>query len=143
MATNVVASRPPERRPTATATARAKMREYFPEPVSPTYRTFKQRSRLGLMPSKTIEQFGMNKVILSNLVVTGSSEDTKEYFKNTFMEAADQEKVIEVDAEKVTDKKVLIVTLRTKEECSMFKNTYEDKKFNGEKPRISVLLCRD
>ena len=131
VATNVVASRPPERRPTATPTARAKMREYFPEPVNPTDRTFKQRSRLGLMPSKTIEQFGMNKIIMSNLVVTRSSEDTKEYFKNTFVEAPDQEKVIEVDAEKVTNKEVLVVTLRTKQECSIFKNKYEEKVFNG------------
>ena len=118
-------------------------KEYFPEPVSPTDRTTEQRSRLGLRPSKTIEQFGMNKVILSNLVVSGSSEETKEYFRNTFVDAADQEKVIEIDAEKVTDKKVMIVTLRTKQECSIFKNTYEEKLFNGQKPRISVLLCRD
>ena len=60
-----------------------------------------------------------------------------------FVDAADQEKVIEIDADKVTDKKVMIVTLRTKQECSIFKNTYEEKLFNGQKPRISVLLCRD
>ena len=53
-------------------------KEYYPQPVSPTDRTQVQRDRQGLQPSKTIEQLGTSKVILSNLVVNADKESTEE-----------------------------------------------------------------
>ena len=120
------------------------VKEYFPQPESPTDRTQAQRDRLGLKPSKTIEQLNTNKVILSNLKVTGSNEETKEYFKKEFIADSDKDKVIEVDADKATSKNILVVTLASKQDCSYFKSTYEKKEFNGgENPRISVMFEKD
>ena len=115
-------------------------KEYFPQPQSPTDRSETQRDRQGLKASKTIEQIGTNKVILSNLTVTADMATTKAYFKDTFVTADDKEKIVEVDAEKVVSKKLIIVTLRSKKECADFKDKYEKIDFNEQKPRISVML---
>ena len=115
-------------------------KEYYPQPVSPTDRTQVQRDRQGLRPSKTIEQLGTSKVILSNLAVNADRESTVEYFKNVFVKAEDKEKVLEVFSDKVVTKNVLIVALSTKKECADFKEKYEKLDFNGKKPRISVML---
>ena len=118
-------------------------KEYFPQPQSPTDRTEFQRDRQGLRPSKTIEEICTNKVILSNLVVTGTKEATLDYFENVFLEAADKPKLERVDASKVVTKNILIVTLSSKQECTRFKDTYEKKEFNEKKPRISVMLGKN
>ena len=120
------------------------VKEYFPQPESPTDRTQAQRNRQGLKPSKTIEQLNTNKVILSNLKVKGNNDETKEYFKKEFIAVSDQDKLIEVDADKAASKNILIVTLASKQDCSNFKSTYEKKAFNGgENPRISIMFERD
>ena len=117
-------------------------KEYFPQPVSPTDRNEADRNRQGLKPSKTIEQINKNKIIISNLKITGDKEATKEYFEKDFLAPQDNLKVVEINADKVVDKKILIVTLSSKEDCEHFKETYEKKEFNKEKPRISVMLSK-
>ena len=49
-------------------------KEYFPQPESPTDRSEARRNRLGLQPSKTIEQIGTSKVIMSNLNIVGDTQ---------------------------------------------------------------------
>ena len=115
-------------------------REYFPQPESPTDRSEAERDRRGFRPSKTIEQLETNKVFISNLNVLGNDDDTKEYFKNSFLTAKDKDKDIKVDAAKATTKKLLVVTLASPQDCSEFRKTYEKKEFNGHVPRISVML---
>ena len=115
-------------------------KEYYPEPVSPTDRSESNRDRQGLKPSKTIEQIGTTKVIMSNLTVTADKETTEEYFKNAYVKPEDRDKVKEVFANKVVSKNILVVTLPSKEDCYEFKKTYEQIDFNGKKPRISVML---
>ena len=115
-------------------------REYFPQPESPTDRSESERDRRGFRPSKTIEQLETNKVFISNLNVLGNDDDTKEYFKNSFLTAKDKDKDIKVDAAKATTKKLLVVTLASPQDCSEFRKTYEKKEFNGHVPRISVML---
>ena len=117
-------------------------KEYFPQPVSPTDRTEADRNRQGLKASKTIEQINKNKIIISNLKVTGDKETTKDYFEKEFLEPQDNLKIIEINADKVVDKKILIVTLSSKQDCDYFKETYEKKEFNKVKPRISVMLSK-
>ena len=117
-------------------------KEYFPQPVSPTDRTEADRNRQGLKASKTIEQINKNKIIISNLKVTGDKEATKDYFEKEFLEPQDNLKVVEINADKVVDKKILIVTLSSKQDCDYFKETYEKKEFNKVKPRISVMLSK-
>ena len=117
-------------------------KEYFPQPVSPTDRTEADHNRQGLKASKTIEQINKNKIIISNLKVTGDKETTKDYFEKEFLEPQDNLKIIEINADKVVDKKILIVTLSSKQDCDYFKETYEKKEFNKVKPRISVMLSK-
>ena len=117
-------------------------KEYFPQPESPTDRGEATRNRLGLKPSKTIEQIGTSKVIMSNLNITGDNVATKEYFDKAFIKPEDIDKIVEVNVEKASAKKLLIVTLHSKEDCLKFKTTYENKKFNGELPRVSVMFER-
>ena len=117
-------------------------KEYFPQPESPTDRGEANRNRLGLKPSKTIEQIGTSKVIMSNLNITGDNVATKEYFDKAFVKPEDLDKIVEVNVEKAVAKKLIIVTLHTKEDCTYFKTTYENKKFNGELPRVSVMFER-
>ena len=118
-------------------------REYFPQPVSPTDRTEADRNRQGLKASKTIEQINTNKIIISNLKVTESKEATTEYFEKKFLEPQDNLKVVEINADKVVEKKLLIVTLLSKQDCEYFKETYEKKELNEQKPRISVMLGKN
>ena len=115
-------------------------KEYYPQPVSPTDRTQVQRDRQGLQPSKTIEQLGTSKVILSNLVVNADKDSTEEYFRNVFVKTEDKGKVSKVIADKVVSKNILIVELESKKDCVDFKEKYEKLDFNGKKPRISVML---
>jgi hypothetical protein len=115
-------------------------KEYFPQPESPTDRTETQRDRQGLKASKTIEEIGTKRVILSNLTVTADKDATEAYFRNTFLKAEDKHKIESVDSDKVVAKKILVVTLSTKQDCADFKDRYEKIDFNGQKPRISVML---
>ena len=115
-------------------------KEYFPEPVSPTDRTQTNRDRQGLQASKTIEQIGTSKVILSNLTVNGEVETVKEYFLNSFIKPEDKDKIGEISVDKLVSKKILIVELPSKKDCAEFKATYEKRDFNGKNPRISVML---
>ena len=115
-------------------------KEYFPEPVSPTDRTEVFRDRQGLQPSKTIEEIGTNKVLISNLTVNSDAESTLYYFKNVFVQPEDRSKVGEINTDKLTSKKIMIVSFDTKQDCSDFKTKYEKLDFNGKKPRISVML---
>ena len=80
-------------------------KEYFPQPESPTDRTETQRDRQGLKASKTIEEIGTKRVILSNLTVTADKDATEAYFRNTFLKAEDKHKIESVDSDKVVAKK--------------------------------------
>ena len=115
-------------------------KEYFPQPVSPTDRTETNRDRQGLQASKTIEQIGTSKIILSNLTLNGDLESTMTYFENVFVKPEDKDKLGEIMTDKLVSKNILIVTLPDKKACSDFKEKYEKLDFNGKKPRISVML---
>ena len=62
------------------------------------------------------------------------------YFENNFLEPADEEKVGPALTDKLISKSMLIVSLPSKQDCVRFKTKYEKKDFNGNKPRISVML---
>ena len=115
-------------------------KEYFPQPVSPTDKTEAERDRQGLKVSKTIEQIGTNKVILSKLTVNADLQPTMAYFKNNYLEPSDRDKISTYNTNKLLDKNMLIVSLPSKQDCARFKEKYEKREFNGQKPDISVML---
>ena len=106
-------------------------KEYFPQPVSPTDRTETNRDRQGLHASKTIEQIGTAKIILSNLTLNGDLDSTITYFKNVFVKPEDNDKLGEIVTDKLVSKNILIVSLPSKKACSDFKEKYEKLDFNG------------
>ena len=81
-------------------------KEYFPQPISPTDRTESNRDRQGLQASKTIEQIGTSKIILSNLTVNADLESTMTYFKNVFVKPEDLDKVGDIVTEKLISKNI-------------------------------------
>merc|ERR1711888_241799 len=97
------------------------VKEYFPQPVSPTDRSEADRVRIGLKPSKTIEEVGKNEVILSNLTVIADQQTTKAYFENVYLTEGDKDKVVCTDTDKVTTKKIMVVSLPSKQDCLNFK----------------------
>ena len=115
-------------------------KEYFPQPVSPTDKSEAERDRQGLKASKTIEQIGTNKVILSKLIVKDDLQLTMAYFKNNYLEPADRDRVSSYNTNKLLNKNILVVTLPSKQDCARFKEKYEKLEFNGQKPDISVML---
>ena len=119
------------------------VKEYYPEPESPTDRTETNRTREGLKPSKTIEQVDKNVVILSDLTVTADKVTTIGYFQNIYLTGGDREKVLYINADQLTSKRIMIITLIGRQECFDFKTKYEKLEFNGKNPRISVLLGKD
>lgn len=118
------------------------VKEYFPEPESPTDRTESTRDRQGLVASKTIEQIGANKVILSNLTIKIDHDNTKRYFENEFLDPEDLLKVEEVNTDKLVTKNLMVVTMSTQKDCTDFKAKYEKKDFNEHKARITLMLGR-
>ena len=116
------------------------VKEYFPEPESPTDRTESNRDRQGLVASKTIEQIGANKVILSNLTIKIDHDTTKTYFENEFLDPENLLKVEEVNTDKLVTKNLMVVTMSTQKDCADFKTKYEKKDFNEHKARITLML---
>ena len=119
------------------------VKEYYPEPESPTDRSEANRSREGLIPSQTIEMVNINKVILSDLSVMTDKMTTMAYFQNVYLLGDDRKKVLFINGEQVMAKRLLIITLSNRQECFDFKAKYEKIEFNGKNPRVSVFLGKD
>ena len=119
------------------------VKEYYPEPESPTDRTEATRTREGLTASKTIEMVEKNVVIMSDLTITADKVSTVAYFQNVYMADEDRGWVKHTNADKANTKQILVVTLHNRQECFDFKAKYEKIDFNGKKPRISVFFGKD
>ena len=119
------------------------VKEYYPEPESPTDRSEAHRSRVGLIPSQTIEMVNINKVILSDLSPMTDKMTTMAYFQNVYLIGEDRKKVLFINGEQVMSKRIIVITLSDRKECFDFKTKYEKLEFNGKNPRISVFLGKD
>ena len=116
------------------------VKEYYPEPQSPTDREEIRRNREGLIPSKTIEMVKKNYIFFSDLTVKENTEETIKYFKEVYLTNGDDGKVIDVDGEFVMTKHYMTVELADRNACKEFKIKYEKLPFNGKLPRVSVFL---
>ena len=90
------------------------MKEFYPEPETPTDKGETNRTRVGFKATKPLEE--------------------KKYLTN-----GDDTKVLQVNTDKI-EKKLLIVTLTDRKTCFDFATKYKTVKFNDSEPRISVLL---
>ena len=75
------------------------VKEYYPEPESPTAQNEVAKNRIGLKPSKTLEMIDRNYIFLSDLWKKESKEATLKYFTEVFVAEEDRPKVLEVDSE--------------------------------------------
>ena len=116
------------------------VKEYYPEPESPTAQNEVAKNRIGLKPSKTLEMIDRNYIFLSDLWKKESKEETLKYFTEVFVAEEDRPKVLEVDSEFLMEKDYLKVKLVDRDACHYFKTKYESQLFNGKSPRISVFL---
>ena len=115
------------------------MKEFYPEPEVPTDKGEVGRTRAGLTATKPLEEAEKNVVILSNLSINADKGPTETYFRNVYLTGGDDQKVIQVNTNKI-DQKILIVTLTDRQACLDFAPKYRTIKFNNSEPRISVLL---
>ena len=113
------------------------MKEFYPEPETPTDKGETNRTRVGFKATKPLEE--KNIVIFSNLTINNDKETTKTYFKDKYLTNGDDTKVLQVNTDKI-EKKLLIVTLTDRKTCFDFATKYKTVKFNDSEPRISVLL---
>ena len=116
------------------------VKEYFPEPISPTDRQEISRNREGLRPSKTIEMVRKNFVFFSDLETKEDMDSTVRYFREVYLTDGDNEKVSTVDAEFVMSKHYMTVEVADRNMCKEFKLKYEKAPFNGKRPKVSVFL---
>ena len=116
------------------------VKEYFPEPESPTPKSDRSQIRTGLMPSKTIEMVGKNYVFLSDLTALEDDSKTLSYFKEVYLNKEDLDSIMEIDSDNMMTKRFLKIKLNDRKSCLDFKNKYEKAPFNGKSPRISVFL---
>ena len=119
------------------------VKEYYPEPESPTDHGEAKRSREGLKPSKTIEMIGTKVVFFSDLTVKEDKTTTVNYFTDVFLTNGDKEKVVSTNAEQVMSKRFMKVKLKDRQFCHDFKLKYEKIPFNGKNPKVSVFLGKD
>ena len=61
------------------------VKEYYPEPESPTPKNEIAKSRIGLKPSKTLEMIGKNYVFLSDINTDSNKELTEKYFLEVYL----------------------------------------------------------
>ena len=118
-------------------------KEYYPEPQSPTDHAEIKRNREGLFPSKTVEMVDKNFIFLSNLSVKESKDATVQYFKEVYLSKDDISKITEISADQIMEKNYMKVKLLNREHCHEFKKKYEKQPFNGNAPRVTVLLGSD
>ena len=115
------------------------VKEYFPEPESPTDKGEASRTRVGLTATKPLQEADKNVIIFTNLVIKDDKDTTVDYFRRRYLTNGDDKKVVQVDGNKL-DKKMLVVTLTDRQACFDFDKKYRAIKFNDSEPRISVLL---